>query len=351
MTDIRPLETEVAQTLAQALVASSNAPVLLLDANLMIVAASSSFCKAFRIDPAAVEGRSLISLGDGEWDVPQLRSLLKATIAGHADIPHYEMDLIRLAQPSRRLVLNAHALAYGVESDVRVLLTVANVTDARAAEKFKDDLLREKAILLQELQHRVANSLQIIASVLMMSARKVNSDETRRHLYDAHNRVMSVASLQKQLAASTVGDVRLAPYFRNLCDSISSSMIHDSDQLTLGVTADNSIASADISISLGLIITELVINALKHAFPGGRRGTIKVGYSGNESGWVLGVRDDGVGMPADSGSFKSGFGSSIVAALANQLAATIEVSDGNPGTNVTVTHPSTPVAAAPTRPV
>ena len=76
-----------------------------------------------------------------------------------------------------------------------------DVTDARIAEKLKDDLLKEKAVLLQELQHRVANSLQIIASVLMQSARRVQSDEARTHLQQAHQRVMSVASLQHHLAA------------------------------------------------------------------------------------------------------------------------------------------------------
>src|SRR3546814_2575945 len=90
---------------------------------------------------------------------------------------------------------------------IRLLLSISDVTDARSSEKLKDDLLREKAILLQELQHRVANSLQIIASVLMQSARRVQSEEVRGHLHDAHSRVMSIASLQQQLAASSLGDV------------------------------------------------------------------------------------------------------------------------------------------------
>ena len=83
-------------------------------------------------------------------------------------------------------MLNVKKLDYGNADEVRLLLAVADVTDARLAEKLKDDMLRqkddlarEKAILLQELQHRVANSLQIIASVLLQSARRVESDETR----------------------------------------------------------------------------------------------------------------------------------------------------------------------------
>ena len=160
-------------------------------------------------------------------------------------------------------------------------------------------MLNEKAILLQELQHRVANSLQIIASVLLQSARKVQSEETRSHLHDAHKRVMSVAALQQQLSASSVSDVQLRPYFTTLCNSIGASMIRDHNQLSLEVSVDDSKTTADISVSLGLIVTELVINALKHAFPEDRNGKIKVDYHSHGPNWTLSVTDNGVGMPAD----------------------------------------------------
>ena len=222
--------------------------------------------------------------------------------------------------------------------DVRLVLSVADVTEARIAEKLKDDLLQEKAVLLQELHHRVANSLQIIASVLMQSARKVQSEETRSHLYDAHQRVMSVAALQQQLAASELGDVEMRPYFMALCDSIGASMIRDHNQLSLDVSVDESITTADISVSLGLIVTELVINALKHAFPGDRDGKIMVDYHSHGPNWTLSVADNGVGMPADATSAKPGLGTSIVQALTGQLQAHVKISDANPGTTVSIAH-------------
>ena len=329
---------EVAQSLAEALVLSSNVPLLLLDGELNIVATSASFFQTFQMVSIPVPGGGLAEFSNGEWNSPRLRSLLKATASGQAAISAYEMDLVRIDRPDRKLVLNAQKLEYGHDADVRVLLTIADVTDARRAEKLKDDLLREKAILLQELQHRVANSLQIIASVLMLSARRVNSDETRRHLYDAHNRVMSVAALQKRLSVSTAGSVQLRSYFTDLCESISASMIADPEQLSLTVQADESVAEAEVSVSLGLIVTELVINALKHAFPGGRRGTIKVDYRSEHADWRLKVRDDGVGMPSQETHSKGGLGSSIVMALARQLDAQVEIADAEPGTEVRIVH-------------
>jgi two-component sensor histidine kinase len=333
---------EVAQSLAEALVLSSNVPLLLLDGELDIVATSASFLQAFQIDPIDSAGGGLAELSDGEWNVPRLRSLLKATAAGEAAISAYEMDLVRAGRPDRKLVLNAQKLSYGPGEDIRVLLTIADVTDARLADKLKDDLIRDKAVLMLELQHRVANSLQIIASVLMLSAKRVNSDETRRHLYDAHNRVMSVATLQQRLSQSTLGSVHLGSYFTDLCESISASMIADPGQLFLTVRSDDSVAEAEVAISLGLIVTELVINALKHAFPGGRRGTIKVTYRSDRSGWRLEVRDDGVGMPSRAAPPRGGLGSSIVTALAQQLDAHVEIADGRPGAEVRIVHSASP---------
>jgi two-component sensor histidine kinase len=258
-------------------------------------------------------------------------------------IEGYELELVREGNANRCLVLNATKLDYADGDNVRLILAVSDVTDARIAQKLKDDLVKDKDILIQELHHRVANSLQIIASVLMQSARKVQSEETRGYLFDAHQRVMSVASLQQQLAASRLGSVELRSYLTALCDSIGASMIRDHDKLSLNVRADDGVTTADISVSLGLIVTELVINALKHAFPDNRNGTILVDYQVRTANWILSVSDDGVGMPSDRGSAKSGLGTSIIEALTRQLGATISVAGANPGTKVSIVHALVPV--------
>lgn len=348
-----PLHPEVAHSLASAMVASSHAPLLLLDGDLNIIAASASFGCAFQIDPAAVAGRQLFALGACEWDVPQLRALLTAAASGQANAGAGEMDLNREGRLTRRLVLNARQLNYAEEGVVRLLLTISDVTDARIAAKLKDDLLlaqddrlrdndsllRKKDTLLQEIQHRVANSLQIVASVLRLSARNVRSDETRAHLLDAHGRVMSVALVQRQLTAGTSGDVELRAYFTDLCRNLEASMISDHDQLSLEVSVDATITTADISVSLGLIVTELVINALKHAFPDRRTGRIIVDYRSEGPHWTLRVGDDGVGMSGSRHSAKAGLGTNIVETLASQLRARVVVANSNPGTSVSVVHP------------
>jgi two-component sensor histidine kinase len=103
----------------------------------------------------------------------------------------------------------------------------------------KDALLREKDVLLEELQHRVANSLQIIAAIILMKSRAVESAETRLHLQDAHNRVMSVAAVQQHLHVSgTSGPIEMAPYPSKLCESLTTSMISNNRPITLTVSTE-----------------------------------------------------------------------------------------------------------------
>ena len=334
-----PLHADTSPGLAMALVASSQAPLLLLDDDIAIVGASRSFCDAFGCDPDTVNGLALEKLGAGEWNVPQLHTLLRATFSGAAAIDAYGMDLVRAGREPARLVLNALKLDYGDDDEPRVLLTVTDVTTALLAAKLKDHMVQEKELLLQELQHRVANSLQIIASVLMQSARRVQSEETRTQLHNAHHRVMSIATLQKQLAVSSSDDVALRPYFEDLCSSLGASMIDNADRISLTSTTDDTVTRANVSVSLGLIITELVINALKHAFPvRNQPGSINVDYVSAAKGWTLTVGDDGVGMPEGDGEMKPGLGTGIVEALSRQLDAVVEVTNQAPGTKVAIVH-------------
>jgi two-component sensor histidine kinase len=333
-----PPPAPLALELALAVVTASAAPLLLLDGDMRILAASDSFHAGFDLPPADSVGQQVFALDGGAWNLLRLRSALAASSTATTPVDAYEFDLPSRAHGTRRLILSARRLAYTEHTDPRILVSIADVTDARLAERRKEELIRERDVLILEVQHRVANSLQIIASVLMQSARKVQSEEVRRHLHDAHHRVMSIASVQDQLAVSGVSAVSLRPYLTQLCTSIGASMIEDHDQLALTVRTDNVAVPANISVSLGLIVTELVINALKHAFPGNGPGTIHVDYTADRSDWALTVADNGIGMPLAPNLAESGLGSSIVQALARQLKATILVRDNSPGTCVEVTH-------------
>jgi PAS domain-containing protein len=120
---------ESANSLGLAIVLSSITPLLLLDEQLVVLAASGTFCRSFGVDPNAVMGKEMFALGEGEWDIQTLRSLLIATVSGKAAIDAYELTR-HLRTGDQHLVLNAQLLDYG-EEEPRLLLSITDVTAAR----------------------------------------------------------------------------------------------------------------------------------------------------------------------------------------------------------------------------
>ena len=189
------------------------------------------------------------------------------------------------------------------------------------------------------MQHRVANSLQIIASILMLKARVVTSEETRHHLEDAHQRVMSVAAVQSHLhAMGGVDQIEVGPYLTTLCASLAASMIGEDQPIALKVIADHGMIGSDKAMSLGLIVTELVINAIKYAFPTQKAGArVHVTYESEKLDWKLIVSDNGIGKGVDDTvEGARGLGTIIVKALVQQLDAHIEVVSGGDGMSVSI---------------
>ena len=326
-------------SLAEAIVDAIREPLLVLAPDLRVIAASRSFYRTFAVTPRKTEGRRVFDLGDGQWNIPGLRALLEDIIPKRSTVEAYEVEHEFPSIGRRVMLLNARRVFDEDGSVSAILLAIEDVTRRSEADREKDELLQQKEILLQEMQHRVANSLQIIASILLLKARTVQSEETRLHLQDAHQRVMSVATVQQQLHASGLNErIEIGPYLSKLCDSLAASMVGERRPLSIKVQATSGRAVSSEAVSLGLIVTELVINALKHGFQGGEEGEILVSYDAQDSGWCLAVSDNGSGAQEQSGEApRTGLGTSIVEALAHQLNATVEKTTGPGGTTVTIT--------------
>jgi chemotaxis protein methyltransferase CheR len=157
---------------------------------------------------------------------------------------------------------------------------------------------------------------------------------------------MSVAAVQNHLQASGRGEqFPIAPYLARLCETLAGSMIGEDRHIEVKVRAGVADVSSTEAVSIGLIVTELVINALKHAFgQPSTTGVIVVSYEAAKASWRLSVSDNGVGMPQDGGGKATpGLGTSIVEALARQLDGHVEISQTIPhGMTVSITHGSFP---------
>ncbi|WP_271167319.1 sensor histidine kinase [Hansschlegelia plantiphila] len=324
-------------------------PFVVLDDALCLIAANDAFYKIFDIDPARSLGIMLYDLDERQWDIPVLRGFLELAVPQHRAIADFEFERDVPPLGRRIMLLSARTVRYEGSDRSNTLLAFRDVTEARKAEAEKqallehtEKLLEQQRVLFQEMQHRVANSLQIIASILMLKARAVTSEETRHHLEDAHQRVMSVAAVQNYLHLTDgIDQIEVAAYLRKLCEGLAKSMVLDSNPVTIDVTADRSSIPSANAVSLGLIVTELVINAIKYAFPSPRLDArILVSYEVQDTDWKLVVSDNGRGKietnaPPEPGS---GLGSLIIKALAQQLDAQVALTSTDAGTSVAITR-------------
>lgn len=221
-----------------------------------------------------------------------------------------------------------------------VSVTIRDVTARREDEERLQAALAEKEVLLREVHHRVKNNLQLISSLLNLQASQIEDPEVRTPLEEARARVQSIALVHERLYRSEdLADVDVGDYLQNLASVLVASL-GPTDRVRLEVAADRIRLPLDTAIPCGLVANELVTNALKHAFPGGRSGTVRVELRRAGAFVRLSVQDDGVGMPAafipeDSPSL----GLQLVASLTEQMGAALEV-DRTRGTRFTLNIPA-----------
>jgi hypothetical protein len=201
--------------------------------------------------------------------------------------------------------------------------------------------LQEKEALLQEIHHRVKNNLQVISSLLNLRAESSQDPETLQMLRESQDRVRSMALIHEKLYQSQdLEQVDFGSYVRELTNHLMNSYGTESAGVRLTATADDVSLRIDKAVPCGLIINELVSNALKHAFPDGRSGEIHVSLrSEPDRRLTLSVADNGVGLPADQDvDAAETLGLQLIRVLTSQIdgRARLDSRDGS-GTEASIT--------------
>jgi PAS domain S-box-containing protein len=205
-----------------------------------------------------------------------------------------------------------------------------DVTEQRAMTTSLSESLREKELLLQEVHHRVKNNLQIICSLINMQLNEVHeSASTRLSLMDIEARVRSISLVHELLYQSdNFACVDFDSYIAQLVDYLSEIYAIDTKRIKIVTSVSDVCLMLDKAIPCGLLINEMVVNSLKHAFPNDRSGTIEVSmvHSG-EQAVLLTVYDDGIGIPQSilEGKERSSVGLSLVRNLVKQLGGSYEI--------------------------
>ena len=205
------------------------------------------------------------------------------------------------------------------------------ITERRRTEDQIKASLAEKEVLLKEIHHRVKNNLQIITSLLSLQSGKVNLPEMQSVLRESQTRVKSMALVHEELYQSdNFSRVDFADYIQRLSTNLFHTYQTGPVAISLVVDVQELFLTVDAAIPCGLVVNELVSNALKHAFPDGREGTVTIRLRAEGPVYVLAVSDDGVGLPEDvDPSTTESLGLQLVDTLTRQLGGSLRIRRGN----------------------
>ncbi|MGH6792811.1 MAG: sensor histidine kinase [Methyloceanibacter sp.] len=330
MRDVDPLD----------LVETIREGILVLEPDLTIRFANRSFCHMFAVAPEKPVGRKLYEIGNGQWDIPTLRTMLATVISRRKTIEAFEVEHDFPSIGRRIMLLNARKVYQPGNGEQQILLVIEDVTERARLEREHAAAHERISMLLQELTHRVKNSLQLIASMVMLEARNLQRSEGKAALARVSRRILALGNLYSKLSeAGTVEAIDAATYLNELCRDLIASVYRDGEAfIMLKSDIESELLQTDRAISIGLIVNELVTNAVKYGFPDGAGGTVRVTLKRAPGGLRLTVADDGQGF--DPRRADSGLGGRLVHALAQQLGGRVERESGSQGTTVQLILPS-----------
>jgi PAS domain S-box-containing protein len=199
--------------------------LLVLEPDLTIRFANRSFCQSFAIAPQDTVGRKLYELGNGQWNIPKLRTALETIISGRTTIEAFEVDQFFPSIGRRIMVLNARKVYRPGNKIQQILLAIEDVTERVRLERDHAIAHERISMLMQELTHRVKNSLQFIASMVMIEARSHKSGEGKAALERVSHRIHALGQVYSKLSKSdTVEAVDAATYLDDLCRDLVASV-------------------------------------------------------------------------------------------------------------------------------
>ena len=231
------------------------------------------------------------------------------------------------------------AYRVGDEKDRKIAILFNDITESKLAEESLRESLREKEVLLKEIHHRVKNNMQVISSLVNLQSEALNNPELTGIFEDIRDRVRSMALVHEKLYSSdNLLTVDFAEYAAGLLNYLWRAHKNSADTITLTLDLKQVFLSVDFAIPCGLILNELAINTLKHAFKGRSNGEVAVTLSSDPDAIVcMTVSDNGVGMPDGLDWRQSNsLGLNLVQILSKQLKARVEVRSNN-GTEFRIT--------------
>ena len=322
--------------------------ICMTDVSGIAVTTNDAYAKIFHTDHSEIVGiqdifNALRELGISDLQTTLLRSgktitipVLKYAVSGQ----YFFLRAYPLLTPDRKIV----GFTIVIE-DISRRIIVEEQLNAMMEERtillqYIQNSIEEKTILLKEIHHRVKNNLQVISSLLSLQSDRITDMTAREYFQKFQNRVKTMALVHERIYRfENQSIINYEEYIRSLSTFLLYSYNINSCQISVKIDIEDLNMELDNAILCGLIVNELLSNSLKHAFPGGREGEIRIEMGLLNGQYFIMVKDNGIGFPEDSDYRKStALGLKLVNALTGQLNGIMEL-EGSEGTKITITFP------------
>ena len=326
-------ESKRAWQLTQSIVDTIRDPLVVLESDMTEVTASQAFLTMFGITQSEARGRRVSELGQHQWDVPALRHLMDKVLPENKPFENFEIEDVFPVLGRRVFNLNAHKITQPGNHAHRMLLVFEDISDRKQRE-------RDALTLTNEISHRIKNNLQIIVGLISYEVRTTPKQCVQGY-QSMQMRIGAIAQLYDLIShSSNGGAVAMDGYLKEIASSVSVSLLDKTSRITIDVESTPLAIDSERAVPFGLLVNELVTNAIKHAFPQGA-GRVMLSARQVADDIELVVADDGIGMQEKNAvKAPETRGGDYVAIFVRQLGGAIMAPDpAHAGTTITVRFP------------
>ena len=283
--------------LYQSLFHQSHTGIHLSDKNDKIIDANEAFCKMM-----GYSRKELLNMSVSDLQAPEVRGIPGEVIINeHQNFGNKSFEAVNISRSGRLIPVNIQISAISTPEGELYFSLIQDITIQKEFEKSLQDTLKEKEVLLRELYHRTKNNMQVVSALLNLQSSYTDNEEVHRTYNDLSNRIQAMALVHQKLYQSKdLSSINISEYIESLIEHLHQSYSQSADRIKIDLDIEDVSFTLETAIPCGLILNEVITNALKYAFPDNKEGIISVKLVSEKDDMArITIKDNGIGMEPD----------------------------------------------------